>query len=136
MIAVLSITCQLTFAYSRPIVGTFPENIAFSEESRFARCNDSKWIWPQRGDVNDEVLADKVKYASGTMVFGGISKGFCLNLCFPDGFVTSWFDLRMLDDEGIILSIDARYGKGGISSSKMVLPLTRVEVCCCGPGFR
>jgi hypothetical protein len=113
LLTALHIARRLSFAYSMLNAGTFSENIIFSDESRFAQCNDSKWIWRRRGDVNDEVFADKVKYPSTTMVFGAIGKGFRSKLCFPDGSVTSWSYLRMLEEEEIISSMDARYGKGG-----------------------
>jgi hypothetical protein len=47
------------------------------------------------------------------VLFRAIRKGSRAKLCFPDGSLTSWCYLRMLEGERIISSTDAQYGKGG-----------------------
>lgn len=102
---------RLAFAYSMIIGGLDRENIVFSDESRFCRGPDHRWIWRRYGDRSNDVFADKDKFSNGVMVFGAIRKGFKSSLLFPDGSVDADEYIRMLDDCGLIESLDNQFNR-------------------------
>jgi transposase len=46
--------------------------VVFSDESRFCRGNDNRWVRVRRGEWNDTATVGKVKYPTGVMVWAAI----------------------------------------------------------------
>ena len=103
---------RMRFAFSMVANDLLDFDIIFSDESRFALNSDRKWVWRRRGDVDDSVFADKVKFPVSCMVWGAIGRNFRSRLFFCDNSVDSPEYVHILKASRLFDEADAAYGEG------------------------
>ena len=86
--------------------------IIFSDESKFTLESNKKWVWRRRGEYNDEIFTDRIKFPASVMIFGAIGPQYKSKLVYLDETVNSYNYIHILQDSGISSDLDTRYGRG------------------------
>ena len=85
--------------------------IGFSDESRFCRCNDSKWVWVKRGEYNEKAYVKKNKFPTSIMVWGMIALAYKSKLLFVENTISADCYIKLFEDNGIIDDAVATFGE-------------------------
>ncbi len=103
---------RILFAHSMLVSNIDFEKIIFSDESRFCRCNDGQFRWYRKGELDDQVFADKSKFDFGIMVFGIIGFNYKSKLVIIEGSVNDISYREILQKSEMCKDLDSRYGQG------------------------
>ncbi|OHS95295.1 hypothetical protein TRFO_38609 [Tritrichomonas foetus] len=103
---------RMSFAFSMLIGNYYDDNIIFSDESRFCRGPDKRWVYRRYGEINEKCFADRSKFPEGVMIFGAIGPNFKSQLFFTKKMINKQEYLRILFDEGVVQSLNCHYGFG------------------------
>lgn len=85
------------------------QKIVFTDESRFCAGPDNSWCYIRRGEWNDKVMAQRQKFPTGVMFFGGIGIGWKSRLVLCRGTVDSKAYIANLQESGLVDEMNARY---------------------------
>jgi hypothetical protein len=86
--------------------------IVFSDESRFAQASDSKYIWRRRGEREESVFADQIKYPISAMFWGAIGLNFKSKLILIKNTIDAEGYKDVLESANIIEILNSIYGPG------------------------
>lgn len=85
-------------------------DVIFSDESRFCATNDSHRVWVKNGVYNEGTFKSVKKYEAGIMVWGAIGLNWRSPLILVSGHLNSDGYIKMLEENNIFGSLDAKYG--------------------------
>lgn len=82
--------------------GITGDKIVFSDESRFVKGTDSRWVWRRRGETIDEIYSETDKFPESVMIFGAIGKNFKSNLVIINGTISASDYQKILEDSLVL----------------------------------
>ena len=89
--------------------GITGDRIIFSDESRFVRGTDNRWVWRRRGENVDEIYSETDKYPESVMIFGAIGKNFKSNIVMINGTIGAE-DYQKILEESLVLKYMSENG--------------------------
>lgn len=108
---------RLTFAYSMLLSSGRQEidlkKIIFSDESRFCKGPDNRYLWRKYGESSDDLFQVKEKFPDSIMVFGAIGFGYKSPLVIVSGTEDTGEYIRILEQCGVVKSMNDAFGTGG-----------------------
>lgn len=107
---------RVSFAYSMLMAADRNDidfkKLVFSDESRFAKGPDNRYLWRRYGDTSDDIYQEKEKFPESIMVFGAVGYNYKSPLVIVDGTEDSSEYIRILEDCGVVDSMNTSYGVG------------------------
>jgi hypothetical protein len=87
------------------------QNLLFSDESRFCKGPDNRWIWRRQGEYEETIFAPADKYAKISIhLWGAVGIGFKSSLVFFEKTVDSDVYVNSLITSGFVAMADATFG--------------------------
>jgi hypothetical protein len=98
--------------------------INVSDESRFVREDDKRWVWYRRGEENESAIRPTQKFPPSIMIFAVIGRDYKSRLLFVEGMIDAEKYIENLLQLGFIEELDQRHGALGGSSNRMAHRVT------------
>ena len=104
------------------------ERIIFSDESRFCMGPDNTYRWYKRGESTPNCFDDSLKYDVSIMIYGAIGIGYKSKLVFCSGGVDNIEYRNIINESGMLPTLDSRYGVGNYTFMQDGAPAHRCKL--------
>lgn len=89
------------------------EKIIFSDESRFSKGPDNRWVYVKRGKWSESAMMQSTKFSLSIMFWGAIGPGYKSELIVCTNKMDSEEYIEIINKSNLIQTCDLKYGQLG-----------------------